>query len=941
MNKTLTIPKTISADLGPNYDFLRKEGLRYVQQLSSKLWTDYNTHDPGITMLEMLCYAITDLGYRIALPMEDLITGKGEKPADRHRQFLSAIKALPSNPLTANDYRQLFVRIHGVRNAWILPDEKWVVATFGSQENPGAAKLHYRQPEETIDPEKETEFPLGGLNRILIDYDLPALLSEEEKQLPEDDQKTLLEERKTEVSQRVMAVYQRYRNLCEDISSIGEIPQQGIVLCGEIELEATADSEQVWAKIMFNISQYLAPQIAFYDMEDLLEEGKTTDEIFDGPAFAFDDDYPWRKGADPFHKKGFLKKEELKKSQLRKEVRLSDLIRIIMATPGVKLVKELSIGLANCNDPDVASVRSSVTGDEWNLCLPAGHKPVICQRATVVNIWKDVVLVRLNMTEARQQLDELFAEQRTLMQSRFTRDLEIPEGIYRNPAHYHSFQNQFPETYGIGLVGLPDSASTARKSQALQLKAYLLFFEQVLANYFSQLANARELLALDSPIRQTYFANVVNELRDAEKIFTGSGDWKKEVNELLKDTGLDNYVSRRNQFLDHLLARFSEQFNEYTFLLYRIYGENAQRLAIRHKSAFLKDYHQMSTTRGSGFDYYNPLPDEMQLTNVTGMEKRISRLLGFNTYKKISLADPLGIVEQTGTVTLASGKEIPVYGWKIMMDDDVIFESINQEFQSRDDAGSELGLASMLGCERENYKMILQGEDPKASFALVDRSLRNGSEGKEIARHPQNYDLLENEYEENFFSEAESKIKEIIDYLIHDFRLEGMYVAEHILLRPGTDEAGPDLFMPVCIESNGNHCRPLDPYTFRLTVILPGYTLRLRNTHFRRYAERLIRMETPAHILPRICFVSREHLQEFEQAWDAWFTERIQSDDPVEQSQDTTLKHLIEVIERLFTIYEQGRLKGCEDEDEETENNRIILGSSKLGSLENEPGEAE
>jgi hypothetical protein len=166
-----------------------------------------------------------------------------------------------------------------------------------------------------------------------------------------------------------------------------------------------------------------------------------------------------------------------------------------------------------------------------------------------------------------------------------------------------------------------------------------------------------------------------------------------------------------------------------------------------------------------------------------------------------------------------------------------------------------------------------------------------------------------------------------------------MYVAEHILLRPGTDDAASDLFMPVCIESNGNYCRPLDPYTFRLTAILPGYTLRLRNPYFRRYAERLIRMETPAHILPRICFVSREHMKEFEDAWNTWLTERTQSEDPLNQAQDTTLKNLIEVIEKLFTIYEQGRLKGCEDDD--TEDNRIILGSSRLGSLEDEPGEAE
>ena len=34
------------------------------QKFSGEKWTDYNYHDPGITLLEQICYAITDLGYK-------------------------------------------------------------------------------------------------------------------------------------------------------------------------------------------------------------------------------------------------------------------------------------------------------------------------------------------------------------------------------------------------------------------------------------------------------------------------------------------------------------------------------------------------------------------------------------------------------------------------------------------------------------------------------------------------------------------------------------------------------------------------------------------------------------------------------------------------------------------------------------------------------------
>jgi hypothetical protein len=30
---------------------LRKQGIDYVQQLAGDIWTDYNLHDPGVTIL--------------------------------------------------------------------------------------------------------------------------------------------------------------------------------------------------------------------------------------------------------------------------------------------------------------------------------------------------------------------------------------------------------------------------------------------------------------------------------------------------------------------------------------------------------------------------------------------------------------------------------------------------------------------------------------------------------------------------------------------------------------------------------------------------------------------------------------------------------------------------------------------------------------------------
>src|SRR5262249_3846787 len=64
--------------LDPAQDFyrLRRDGIGFIAQMGSRLWTDYNVHDPGITIHEALCYAITDIAYRIGWRIEDILAPK-------------------------------------------------------------------------------------------------------------------------------------------------------------------------------------------------------------------------------------------------------------------------------------------------------------------------------------------------------------------------------------------------------------------------------------------------------------------------------------------------------------------------------------------------------------------------------------------------------------------------------------------------------------------------------------------------------------------------------------------------------------------------------------------------------------------------------------------------------------------------------------------------
>ena len=60
---------------GVGFQSLRALGIEATQLASGKVWTDYNLHDPGVTILEQLCYALTELAYRADLPVADQLCG--------------------------------------------------------------------------------------------------------------------------------------------------------------------------------------------------------------------------------------------------------------------------------------------------------------------------------------------------------------------------------------------------------------------------------------------------------------------------------------------------------------------------------------------------------------------------------------------------------------------------------------------------------------------------------------------------------------------------------------------------------------------------------------------------------------------------------------------------------------------------------------------------
>ena len=50
------------------YAELQKRTIQEIQGLSGDVWTDFNPHDPGVTIADVANYALTELSYKLSFP---------------------------------------------------------------------------------------------------------------------------------------------------------------------------------------------------------------------------------------------------------------------------------------------------------------------------------------------------------------------------------------------------------------------------------------------------------------------------------------------------------------------------------------------------------------------------------------------------------------------------------------------------------------------------------------------------------------------------------------------------------------------------------------------------------------------------------------------------------------------------------------------------------
>ncbi|OEJ98587.1 hypothetical protein A8C32_05140 [Flavivirga aquatica] len=723
------------------YEELHEEALEILQKFSGSVWTDYNEHDPGVTLLENISYAITELAHKTSLPIQDLLqSSKGTVLQSGDNGLFVASDILTTNPVTFNDYRKIWIdQIPNVKNVWVYPID---------------------------DYEKELNNIKGLLHVFVEKYEYhvdPTQEATENKQIIDE----------------VQDLYNSHRNLCESLYAVEVYKPLTLSVDLRITLLDLVDGEEILANILHRINDYLAPEVSYYSLRKLQEENIPTHTIFNGPHLV----------------NGFIKDEDLKNPL--DVIEVSEIIKIISKIPGVVNINDFCLNYVDptTKEQHIIKERLQVPKNTTaRVRFPLSNEKLIFENSGVS--------FQPDLKETKKQLAFIQALDASKFKaaSNSLNNIAIPQGTMQDIGYHYPIRKQFPEIYGIGDRGIGHGATPLRQAQVKQLQAYLLPFDQLIINFLSQLCNIYTLYDVHNNEDASYFTNILpdtNDLLDliAPPSSTYTPDqvkayWEKKTNDL--NAFFDNHsLERLNKVSDQLLSRYSEAFQTYTLLKINksSYGDamsskRFEKQLLAAKQELIKEYASISYNRSKSFNYKNISihPEEDKKQAIPGIFRKIAILMGVNDFKIKSLIKNISesgirIHPQTLDIDFIV-REIDIHTPEenigiVEIEDIVVNEEIEENlFHTMHYVGDEDTLLNSVlkyGIIPDNYT-IKKDPNKKERYYISHQRNDNKSNIVHIAKSRE---------------KATKVIEKSINYLIDvSQKSEGFFVVEHVLLLP-------------------------------------------------------------------------------------------------------------------------------------------------------------
>lgn len=794
-------PGVGAASIGLEFDALRGDGIAMLQRLCGDLWTDYNLHDPGVTTLELLVYSLSDLAFRTDFDMADYLTGV-DGTIDFARQGLyEPASILSCEALTVNDYRRLlYEAVPEVADIWV-------------------------------------RLSSNGLMAIDIMTDAQADAAPGARTL-----------------KKIVQVYAAHRSLGEDVASVRLISPRPYYLCGKIDTYGERSAAEILAQILFDCGNYLSSGMAVQRLRDIIEEGHSPDQVFEGPAMG----------------DGYVTASEA--GAAARSVSVSELIGVIQKITGVRRVRALKLVDAD-QRPYVmydSVLCDSAQGSYPSLPFPSDEVCIELLRLQPEQGIEDGVSEQLLSSapawrarnraiykEGALEFHKLHFERRTFRRkdnairsndSAIRSCYSLPIGRHRNLSAYYSIQNEFPEVYGINQYGLPHGASAERKTQAQQLKAFLYPFEQLMANF---LQNLQELPILFSAsigeVPSTYHSQFLGmqSIPQIEELYALTSQVVPTSQKVLTAlrTALDrqdDYNERKGRLYDYLLALYGEAFPQTALRRFAHYhGADTEGWLLGAKQRLIVELVELGAGRGRGFNY---LDQSGETVNLSPLQRRIALMVGFDDDQPLltpswadkaltQIDDNVGDSDVDDDPALAPGL-LPL---PTLADADRV-QPLTPSQPWPIDAWGES--AFRHGAVLSNYRLGREGDQIRLYCLGKGRWLPLGSYGETV----------------DAVRAAHASVALLIT--LHR-KYERMHLVEHILLRPRD---------PHGVYEND----VLASYAARISLVLPRWTLRCADSDFRNFVEQTAREHCPAHLHASFLWLGPALMAQFEGLQNSW-----------------------------------------------------------------------
>lgn len=753
------------------YRQLQEKSLERLQAAAGEVWTDFNPHDPGITISDILNYGLTELDYRLRFPSEDYLVAEKQSFVPERFGLFSPLRVFPVDPVTPVDYRKLFIdRIDKLDNVWIYPTKE------------------------------------RGWYEVLAELSPLASVCCRE-----------------EVQRQIVRIFNAYRNLCEGLREVRFITRKPLKLTGDIELKAGVNALQVLADIYLEAQHFFMGGVRYRGIEELLAEGRRPDELLDGPELRY-----WA-----------IDESSLQDLPTRYSVAV--LFRRLMNLEGVEAVRSLGFTDGEQVYPDIIPVTDPV--NSYTVEIPDNKEKAGVKlwsggglMKTDLSVLPSLLYARYIRYYGRQNRTENLSE----LQS-------FPQGTFRQMYDHNSVQHDFPECYGINNWGVAPGEPELRKAQAKQLKGYMLLYDEVFARGLKELENIPQLMSIEDDLLGEGTVGVD----------VPGGMWDVLTDEQkLKDAGYtkNRFFRQKERMLEVWEGIYGEDSNPGWLKEYDYYEETEVE-SLGRRFGFLKRIPEWGRSRYKGVDLGNVDPE-----NVPGIKAYVGSLLGW----EMTVEKPVVNV-------------FPMYNLRLVEDD--YFYSRPMGLLSHDLVAEDIlkpEYMEPVNMPEKAYTnadyLVLKDKLSLLHYNLLFEGLfREGvrPENYHILNIPQYLDRLlvfhhtqRGEWINLGRFDSQEELEETAGCLrrfliMLNQKSESMYVVEHLLLRKAN---GKGMENPAVPESEN----------FVVTVVFPGWSVRMADLRFRKECEKLVCSRLPAHLNVHFQWRGAVEMWQFERAYYDW-----------------------------------------------------------------------